>query len=90
MQGRAGYAPDFEGGEQLAAAVGGTLPPVLWDGIGTGIVVNDEVSVLTLGLTTPGQPLTQAQPSMAALASETPAASPEAVVLPESMLAAIQ
>lgn len=90
VQGRAGYAPDFPGGEQLAAAVGGTLPPVLWDGIGTGIVVNDEVPVLTLGLTSAGQSVSEAQPSMAELASETPAASPEAVVLPESMLAAIQ
>ena len=90
QQGTAGYEPDFEGGELLATALGGALPPVMWDGIGTGIVVNDEVLILTLGLTTPGQPLTDAQPSLAELASDTPAASPEAVVLPESMTAAVQ
>lgn len=90
VQGRAGYAPDFEGGEQLAAAVGGTLPPILWDGNGTGIIVNDEVPVLTLGLTSPGQSLAEARPGMAELASEDAPAGPEAVVLPESMVAAVQ
>ncbi|QLC24997.1 hypothetical protein HFP57_08125 [Parasphingopyxis algicola] len=90
VQGRAGYAPDFEGGTELAAAVGGTLPPVLWDGNGTAIVVNDEVPVLSLGLTSPGQSVAEAQPSMAELASDDVPAAPEAVVLPESMVAAVQ
>ncbi len=90
VQGRAGYAPDFEGGEQLAAAVGGTLPPVLWDGVGEGIIVNDDVPVLSLGLTSAGQALTEAQPSMAEIASEETPAAPEAVVLPASMEAALQ
>ena len=90
VQGRAGYAPDFEGGEQLAAAVGGTLPPVLWDGIGDTIIVNDQVPVLSLGLTSAGQALSEAQPSMAEIASEETPDAPEAVVLPASMEAALQ
>ena len=90
VQGRAGYAPDFTGGAELAAAVGGILPPVLWDGIGTNIVVNDEVPVLSLGLTTVGQSVAEAQPAMAEIASENPPAAPEAVTLPASMEAALQ
>ncbi|MEM8696388.1 MAG: parallel beta-helix domain-containing protein [Pseudomonadota bacterium] len=90
VQGRAGYAPDFPGGTELAAAVGGTLPPVLWDGVGTNIIVNDEVPVLSLGLTRAGQPLTEAQPGMAEIANEETPAMPEAVVLPASMEAALQ
>lgn len=90
VQGRAGYAPDFEGGEQLAAAVGGTLPPVLWDGIGDNIIVNDQVPVLSLGLTSAGQAVSEAQPSMAEIASEETPAAPEAVILPASMEAALQ
>ena len=90
VQGRAGYAPDFEGGEQLAAAVGGTLPPVLWDGVGENIVVNEAVPVLSLGLSRAGQPLSEAQPALAEIASDEPPAMPEAVVLPASMEAALQ
>src|SRR5690606_28717856 len=32
--GRAGWAPGFPGGDQLAQAFGGAIPPVLWDGTG--------------------------------------------------------
>jgi len=89
-QGRAGYAPDFPGGAELATAVGGTLPPVLWDGLGTGIVVNDKVPVLSLGLTAAGQPVSEARAFMAEIASEETLATPEAVILPASMEAALQ
>jgi hypothetical protein len=30
---RGGYDPQFDGKEQLLAAFGGALPPVLWDGL---------------------------------------------------------
>ena len=90
VQGRAGYAPDFPGGTELAAAVGGTLPPVLWDGNGTGIIVNDEIPVLSLGLTSPGQSTTEAQPSVVEISNEDAPTAPEAVVIPESMEAALQ
>ena len=33
--GRNGFAPDFPGGSELAKALGGSLPPVLWDGVDT-------------------------------------------------------
>ena len=32
--GRAGFAPQLPGGDQLLAAFGGAIPPVLWDGAG--------------------------------------------------------
>ncbi len=31
--GRNGWAPDLAGGPELAKALGGTLPPVMWDGV---------------------------------------------------------
>lgn len=33
--GRNGWAPQFPGGAELAAAVGGVLPPIVWDGVVT-------------------------------------------------------
>jgi hypothetical protein len=30
--GRNGWAPEFPGGAEIAKAVGGVLPPVIWDG----------------------------------------------------------
>ena len=30
QHGKAGYAPAFDGGAQIAAAMGGAIPPVLW------------------------------------------------------------
>ncbi|MFL5297954.1 MAG: parallel beta-helix domain-containing protein, partial [Phenylobacterium sp.] len=31
--GKNGWAPDFPGGDVVAKALGGTLPPVIWDGV---------------------------------------------------------
>src|SRR3546814_14360582 len=47
--GKAGFAPAFPGGAEIAAAMGGSIPPVLWDGAGNAIV-NDDVGVLSLNL----------------------------------------
>src|SRR3546814_14225803 len=47
--GKAGFAPAFPGGAEIAAAMGGNIPPVLWDGAGSAIV-NDDVGVLSLNL----------------------------------------
>lgn len=89
-QGKAGFDPGFPGGEQLKAAFGGSLPPVLWDGAvkgETGIRVADKVPVLSLNLQQ-GAPLSDAKPAPADL-SETPAMPPRApVVLPVAMEAA--
>ena len=55
---RGGYDPQFEGKEQLLAAFGGALPPVLWDGLsqpGTVAVrVDPSLKGWTLGLTSQG------------------------------------
>lgn len=73
--GQNGYAPQLDGAEMLLAAFGGTLPPVLWDGIvegDTGLRVAKSAPGWTLGLTAPGQALTEASP--APLAVPAPAA----------------
>ena len=85
-----GAAPDFPGGEMLAAAVGGTLPPVLVDGLQQGLHVGDEVPVLSLGLTKVGQPLTEASPAPWSQGDVTPAKPLAAVVLPDGMEARLQ
>ncbi len=61
--GRAGYKPGFPGGEQLAAALGGSLPPIIYDGTGDDIMIGDTVSAITLNLSKPGVPLTEARPA---------------------------
>ena len=82
--GRAGFAPQLPGGEQLVAAFGGALPPVLWDGAGTdlGLRVAD-AKVLSLGLAQ-GAAIDTARPAPVELNA---AAVPErgAVALPASM-----
>lgn len=89
LHGRAGWEPGFEGGDMLAQAMGGSLPPVFWDGNGTGIVVTDDVPVVSLGLTSASQPRSEAQPALVELDGETEATS-RAVTLPDSMEAALR
>jgi parallel beta-helix repeat protein len=63
--GRGGDDPQLDGKEQLLAAFGGALPPVLWDGIeqdGDGLRIAAGVTGWTLNLSKPGQSLTEAQP----------------------------
>lgn len=64
IHGKAGFAPAFPGGAQIAAAFGGTLPPVIWDGSGEaqGIANADKVPAMTLGLGV-GAPLESAKPA---------------------------
>jgi parallel beta-helix repeat protein len=85
--GRAGFAPQLPGAEQLTAAFGGAIPAVVWDGSGdpAGLRVAD-AKVLSLGLPAGAAPDT-AKPAPAEL---TAAALPEraAIVLPASMEAA--
>jgi len=67
QHGRAGYAPTFPGGSELAAALGGAIPPIIWDGVegdAAKIVSADPVPFLTLGLNVSTQPVTEAQPSL--------------------------
>jgi parallel beta-helix repeat protein len=64
--GRGGDDPQLDGKEQLLAAFGGSLPPVLWDGIkeseDTGLRIAQGVTGWTLNLSKPGQPFAEAQP----------------------------
>ncbi|MEM9311879.1 MAG: parallel beta-helix domain-containing protein [Pseudomonadota bacterium] len=85
-----GTAPDFPGGDMLAAAVGGALPPILVDGLQQGLTVTDEVPVLSLGLTKVGQQLAEASPQPWSQADEVPSKRLAAVVLPEGMEARLQ
>jgi parallel beta-helix repeat protein len=91
--GRGGWDPNFPGGKELAAAVGGALPPVVWDGA-TKWVVKGETKggeptrlgfvggkVLSFGIpVAPGDP-TQAKPALVEVATA-PADRIAAVVLP--------
>lgn len=92
--GRAGWAPGFPGGKALAAALGGRITPVFWDGAGgrdkTNIQVRDPVGVLTLGLAEPLTPVTEARPAPIDLSGGATVAEPKPVVLPASMEAAIK
>lgn len=89
---KAGYDPKFPGSAQIAVALGGSLPPILWDGAGGDAarpVVADPVPALTLGLADLAGAPESAQPAMLAASSELPAELPR-IVLPESMEAAVR
>ncbi len=84
--GRAGFAPELPGGPQLAAAFGGSIPPVLWDGTGEGLSVSDG-NVLNLNIARDA-PVESAKPAPVDLSKALRAASRPAVVLPATMEAA--
>lgn len=89
--GRAGYKPAFPGGDALKQAFGGAVPPIIEDGTGEKLMLGDDVAVLSLGLTRPGQPLTEAKPT---LRNNTPDVFDgrvlKPITLPQSMEDAIQ
>jgi parallel beta-helix repeat protein len=70
-----GKAPAFAGGKEIAAAVGGIIPPVLWDGITRYAVpggggeklaeggINIDAPGISLNLGLQGTPATQARPA---------------------------
>ncbi len=90
--GKTGFAPKFAGGEMLAAAFGGSVPPIIWDGVGgaeASIVSSDEVPVLNLGMTRSDQPVETAQPSLAKLTGDAAPRLPK-IVMPAAMEAAIR
>ncbi|MBJ7438239.1 MAG: right-handed parallel beta-helix repeat-containing protein [Sphingopyxis sp.] len=89
QHGKAGYAPAFEGGAQIAAAFGGAIPPVLWDGAGDAVVL-DPVGVLSLNLPDVATPRDQAKPAPADLSKGTPPAALPAIKLPETMEAKVR
>lgn len=90
--GKAGFAPQFAGGEMLAAAFGGSVPPIIWDGVGgdaASIVSSDDAQVLNLGLARSDQPIETAQPALAKLAGDAAPKLPK-IVMPAAMEAAIR
>jgi len=64
--GRGGDDPQLDGKEQLLAAFGGALPPVLWDGLAeqaaNGLKIAPGVTGWSLNLSKVGQSLAEAQP----------------------------
>lgn len=87
--GRNGFDPQFEGGGLIAMLMGGTLPPVMWDGV-TTYAGSDEVArvkitdgpVLNLHLAAPGQ-LKTAKPTKTAAEGDAQVVEPKPVELPK-------
>ena len=87
--GRNGWDPKFDGGAILAKMLGGSVPPVIWDGV-TSATGNSEVvrvritdgPVLNLQLPAPGA-LLQAKPVVVKTLGDAQIAEPKAVVLPK-------
>jgi parallel beta-helix repeat protein len=89
---KAGWDPKFGGGAQLAAALGGSIPPIFWDGAGGEAArpyVGDTVPALSLGLADLKATPEAAQPSMLPPSTATFTELPK-IVLPESMEAAVR
>ncbi|HEY8615607.1 parallel beta-helix domain-containing protein [Phenylobacterium sp.] len=87
--GRNGFDPKFPGAEILAKAAGGTIPPVMWDGVTAHPQNADAVRVrledgpvLNLQLAGPGQLMT-AKPTVTPKAGDAAIAEPKPVVLPK-------
>lgn len=93
--GKNGFAPTFEGGKEVAAALGGSLPPVTWDGITSymdgekkievpvNLIVKDG-PVLNLHLSLPSTPVTEAKPEITPTIEGAPITEPAPIVLPEA------
>lgn len=91
--GRNGWDPQFEGGKMMAAAMGGTLPPVLWDGVltypGTTEPVRVRLSngpVGNLRLPEPGAN-DKANPTVTPTLGDALLPEPKPVVLPKAQAA---
>ena len=72
--GRGGDDPQIDGAQQLLAAFGGALPPVMWDGLAegeTGLTADAGVAGWSLNLKAVGQGLAAAQPGPMAVAAPT-------------------
>lgn len=70
MFGRGGDDPQLDGKEDLLAAFGGALPPVMWDGLAqgdTGLTVASGIAGWSLNLPAVGQGLGGAQPGALAV-----------------------
>lgn len=100
--GKNGFAPAFKGGPEIAAALGGTLPPVVWDGIirysnpaGVDVEVDGGMFVgqgpmVDLQLGKQGTPPTAANPRLVQEFTDLTLTAPPAVTLPPAQLARAQ
>jgi parallel beta-helix repeat protein len=95
--GKNGWAPDFPGGDVFAKAMGGSLPPVVWDGVtnftrkgaATPEVVHVRLTdgpVANLHFAAPGN-VFSAKPQVTPTIDDGPIAEPKPVVLPKAQLA---
>ncbi|WP_411289354.1 parallel beta-helix domain-containing protein [Phenylobacterium sp.] len=91
--GRNGWDPKFDGGAMLAKAMGGSVPPVMWDGVttfpGTTEPVRLRLSdgpVANLRLPAPGA-MDKANPEVTATYGDAVLPEPKAVVLPAAQAA---
>jgi parallel beta-helix repeat protein len=88
--GRNAWDPQFPGGAMVAKAMGGQLPPVMWDGVTTS-PASQEVArvritdgpVLNLNLPAPGA-IQQARPQVLPSIGDAQFAEPKAVTLPKA------
>lgn len=89
--GRSGWAPgpQFPGGQRLATALGGNLPPIIWDGTGDNVVINDEGG-MSLGLSSPGADLASAHPTPLEIDTARTFTPPPRIKLPQSMEDAVK
>jgi parallel beta-helix repeat protein len=90
-----GKAPAFKGGKEIAAALGGTVPPVMWDGItrykvpGDGAErtaeggISSDAPGITLGLDLQGTPASAARP--APLPLVVASGTRPAIILPDAL-----
>ncbi len=88
VHGRTGFQPALPGGAAMAAAFGGSLPPILWDGAGSDIVAADNVAALSLGLPDLSQPREAAMPMPVDLNRDASWPRLPAIVMPAAMEAA--
>ncbi|RDV06991.1 hypothetical protein DXH95_06270 [Sphingorhabdus pulchriflava] len=89
---KAGWDPKFPGSQQIAQALGGSLPPIFWDGAGGDAarpVIADPVPALSLGLTDLIATPESAQPTMLQTTANLPPELPR-IRLPESMEAVVR
>jgi parallel beta-helix repeat protein len=89
---KAGFDPKFPGSAQIAAALGGSLPQIFWDGAGGDAArpwVGDLVPALSLGLADLKASPETAAPTMLAPSTGTIAELPR-IMIPEAMEAAVR
>ena len=91
--GRNGWNPQFKGGPMIAKLMGGTLPPVMWDGVTTFAGFPDlakvrlsDGPVLNLNLPAPGQ-VDMARPTVTKTVGDAVVTEPKPVVLPKRQAA---